>query len=161
MCQEEKICAVIRWVPWGAPQARKRDWWAGERRLWRKSRPMGEGEGAKPAACARSACSLVPCVGASLLSCLPLSEEESPWAWSGVLGIKALAGVFLGMRAKSLQPRLTLCDPMDCTRLLCPWDSPGKNTGVGCHALLQGTFLTQGSNPRLLSLLHCRWVLYH
>ena len=39
-------------------------------------------------------------------------------------------------------------------RLLCPWDSPGKNTGVGCHALLQGTFLTQGSNPCLLSLLH-------
>ena len=33
-------------------------------------------------------------------------------------------------------------------------DSPGKNTGVGCHALLQGTFLTQGSSPRLLCLLH-------
>ena len=33
----------------------------------------------------------------------------------------------------------TLSDPMDCslTRLLCPWDSPGKNTGVGCHCLLQ------------------------
>ena len=36
-------------------------------------------------------------------------------------------------------------------RLLCPWNSPGKNTGVGCHFLLQGIFLTQGSN---LSLLH-------
>ena len=35
------------------------------------------------------------------------------------------------------------------TRLLCPWDSPGNNTGVGCHALLQGVFLTQGSNPSL------------
>ena len=46
----------------------------------------------------------------------------------------------------------TLCDPMG--RLLCPWDSPGKNTGVGCHALLQGIFLTQGSNPHLLYLLH-------
>ena len=32
------------------------------------------------------------------------------------------------------------------TRLLCPWDSPGKETRVGCHALLQGVFLTQGSN---------------
>ena len=32
---------------------------------------------------------------------------------------------------------LTLCDPMDC-RLLWPWDFPGKNTGVGCHFLLQG-----------------------
>ena len=39
-------------------------------------------------------------------------------------------------------------------RLLCPWNSPGKNTGVGCHFLLQGIFLTQGSNPDLLCLLH-------
>jgi len=38
------------------------------------------------------------------------------------------------------------------TRLLCPWDSPGKKTGVGCHALLQGILPTQGSNPRLLYL---------
>ena len=37
--------------------------------------------------------------------------------------------------------------------LLCPWDSPGKNTGVGCHFLLQWIFQTQGSN---LGLLHCR-----
>ena len=40
------------------------------------------------------------------------------------------------------------------TRLLCPWDSAGKNTGVGCHALLQGIFATQGLKPRLLRLLH-------
>ena len=37
---------------------------------------------------------------------------------------------------------------------LCLWDSPGKNTGVGCHALLQEIFLTQGLNPCLLCLLH-------
>ena len=44
-------------------------------------------------------------------------------------------------------------------RLLCPWDFPGKNIGVGCHFLLQGIFFpTQGSNP---SLLHCRQALYH
>ena len=36
------------------------------------------------------------------------------------------------------------------TRLLCPWDFPGKNTGAGCHFLLQGICLTQGSNPHLL-----------
>ena len=42
-------------------------------------------------------------------------------------------------------------------RLLCPWDSPGKNTGVGCLALLQGIFPAQGLNP---GLLHCRWSLY-
>ena len=38
------------------------------------------------------------------------------------------------------------------TRLLCPWESPGKNTGVGCHFLLQGIFLTQGSSLSLLCL---------
>ena len=42
------------------------------------------------------------------------------------------------------------------TRLLCLWDSPGKNIGVGCHALLQGIFPIQGWNPHLLGPLHCR-----
>ena len=44
------------------------------------------------------------------------------------------------------------------TRLLCPWKSPVKNTGVGCHSLFQGIFLTQGSDT---GLLHCRQFLYH
>ena len=39
-------------------------------------------------------------------------------------------------------------------RLLCSWDSPGKNTGLGCHAILQGIFLIQESNPCFLCLLH-------
>ena len=58
--------------------------------------------------------------------------------------------------AKSLQSCPTLCDPIDGqpTRLPHPWDSPGKNTGVGCHFLLQGIFLTQGLNQHLLCLLH-------
>ena len=46
------------------------------------------------------------------------------------------------------------------SRLLCPWDFPGKNTGVGGHFLLHEVFLTQESNPSLLCLLHCRWILY-
>jgi len=40
------------------------------------------------------------------------------------------------------------------TRLLCPWEFPGKKTGVGCHFLLQGIFMTQGLNPHLLQLMH-------
>ena len=54
----------------------------------------------------------------------------------------------------------TLHDPMAMkpARLLFPWSSPGKNTGMDCHSLLQGIFLTQGSNP---GLLHCRRILYH
>ena len=43
-------------------------------------------------------------------------------------------------------------------RLLCPWNSPGKNTGVGSYSLLQGIFLTEGSNS---GLLRCRQILYH
>ena len=41
-----------------------------------------------------------------------------------------------------------------------PWDFPGKNTEVACHVLLQGIFLTQGSNLSVLCLLHCRQILY-
>ena len=40
------------------------------------------------------------------------------------------------------------------TRLHCPWDFPYKNTGVGCHFLLQGIFQTLGLNPHLLCLMH-------
>ena len=49
----------------------------------------------------------------------------------------------------------TLCDPMDC-RLLHLWDFPGKNTGVGCHFLLQRILPTQGLNP---GLPHCKQML--
>ena len=49
----------------------------------------------------------------------------------------------------SLQPH-----GLQPTWLLCPWDSPGKNTGVGCHILLQGIFLTQGSKLHFLCHQH-------
>ena len=45
-------------------------------------------------------------------------------------------------------------------KLPCPRDSPDKNTGVGCHFLLQGIFLTQGLNLHFRKLLHCRRILY-
>ena len=52
----------------------------------------------------------------------------------------------------------TLCDTIHCGNPCSSvhGNSPGKNTGVGCHALLQGIFPTQGSNP---GLPHCRWIL--
>ena len=54
----------------------------------------------------------------------------------------------------------TLFNPMNCSPpgSSVHGDSPGKNTEVGCHALLQGIFPTQGSNP---GLPHCRQILYH
>ena len=62
--------------------------------------------------------------------------------------------------AKSLQSCLSLCDPMDSSPpgSSVHGDSPGKNTRVDCHALLQGIFLMQGWNP---DLPHCRRILYH
>ena len=53
----------------------------------------------------------------------------------------------------------TLCDSVDCSSPGCSvhGDSPGKNTGMRCHALLQGIFPIQGLNP---GLLPCRWILY-
>ena len=55
---------------------------------------------------------------------------------------------------------ISLCDLMDCSSSGSSvyGDSPGNNTQVGCHALLQGILPTQGSNP---GLLHYRWILYH
>ena len=61
--------------------------------------------------------------------------------------------------------RVQLCHPVGCTRLpplpprlLRPWDYPGRNTGVGCHFILQEIFPTQELNP---GLPHRRWILYH
>ena len=68
-----------------------------------------------------------------------------------------LNGVYVLCLVAQLCP--TLCDPMDCSPPVSSvrGDSPAKNTGVGCHALLQGIFPTQGSSP---GLLHCGWILY-
>ena len=59
------------------------------------------------------------------------------------------------MHAKSLSLSNSLGPHgLEPSRLLCPWDSPGKNTQVGCQALLQRIFPIQGSNLSLLHLLH-------
>ena len=56
----------------------------------------------------------------------------------------------------------TLCSPMDFSPpgSSVHEDSSGKNTGVGCHALLQGIFLIEGLNLNPFCALHCRWLLY-
>ena len=82
---------------------------------------------------------------------LPLSHQGSPLEWQRinhyVLLSLLLTACMLShwvvsnsLRPLGLQP----------ARLLCPWGFPGKSTGVGRHFLLQGIFLTQGSNPHLL-----------
>ena len=67
------------------------------------------------------------------------------------------------VQAKLLQLCVTLWDPMDCNSpgFSVHEDSPGKNTGVGCHALLQGIFITQRLNSSLPCLQHCQQILYY
>ena len=62
---------------------------------------------------------------------------------SGNSALSVCSGMSNSLRPRGLEP----------ARLFCPWDFPGKNTGVGCHFLLQGNFPTQGLNPGLLHLL--------
>ena len=68
-----------------------------------------------------------------------------------VLEWGAIAFSILGSSAKSLQSCLTVQpNGLQPTRLLCPWDSPGKNTGVGCHFLLPCMKMKSLSRVRLL-----------
>ena len=98
----------------------------------------------------------------------PGAHQEVTWTWGVVphpTAVRSSQTVSSGgatmpevawVRAKSFQSGLTLCDPMDCSppSSFVHGDCAGKNTGVGCHALLQGVFPPQGSNPRLFYLLH-------
>ena len=92
-------------------------------------------------------------------SCLENSLVTLLHSWR----IELPRGVFWGKRecvclVAQLCP--TPCNPMDYSLpdSSVRGDSPGKNTGVGSPALLQGIFPTQGLNA---GLLHCRWILYH
>ena len=75
------------------------------------------------------------------------------------LSLLRLLGNQVEIVCASSLSQVRLCNPMDCSPLgsSVHGSSLGKNTGVGCHALFQGIFPTQGSNT---GLPHCRWVLY-
>ena len=86
---------------------------------------------------------------------------SSGYKWS-IYSVPAVGYFFFLIMISSevAQSCPTLCNPhgLEPTRLLCPWDFPGKGTRAGCHFLLQEIFPTQGLNP---GLLHCRQTLYH
>ena len=92
-----------------------------------------------------------------------LKVKESPTSWVGQeMAFLAWGEMYVNKRAVlclAAQLCLTLCDPMDSSPPgpSVHGDSPGENTGMGCHALLQGILPTQGSNP---GLPHCRQILY-
>ena len=86
---------------------------------------------------------------------LEYTIQAPPQSLCSLLSLECMCA----MRLPSCFSRVQLfTTPWTIARLLCPWESPGKNTGVGCHALLQGIFPTQGSN--LLSNVSWsgRWV---
>jgi len=89
--------------------------------------------------------------------CSLLNLPPTPLVHFFLRWLQCLSGIVLCLVAQSC---LTLRDPMDCSPPGSPvhGDSPGKNTRMGCHALPQGIFPTQGWNS---GLLHSRWVLYH
>ena len=113
----------------------------------------------------------------SVSAWIPISNRKSWWlskrvTWETAakhLGCWQEAGVYTKVSARCSCPEcLCVCSRLAVSnswrphellviRHLCPWSFPGKNTGVGCHFLLQGIFPTQVSN---LHLLHW-WILYH
>ena len=117
-----------------------------------------------PAGCRKS-----PCSGCSLTGCRPSCHSFGPvyvpLPQTFVLGFPVL---YLPDSSQAIHTKWmikfeggglvtescpTLWTPR--TVALCPWDSPGENTGVGCHFLLQGIFLTQGWSPHLLRCRRC------
>ena len=92
---------------------------------------------------------------ASLLSHFPTPAPFPPHTLSDLLAPHLVSGMCLVTQSCQI-----LCDPIDWSPpgSSVHGDSPGKNTGVGCHAFLQGIFLTLGLNP---GILPCRHILYH
>ena len=96
--------------------------------------------------------------GGLTAACVLVSGVLKPL--SLLLGLRhPSTGQFSMNKVLVAQSCLTLCDLMDCSPpgSSVHGDSPGKNTGVGCHFLLRGIFPTQGPN---LGFLHCKWILY-
>ena len=86
---------------------------------------------------------------------MAIKKREKPWPREG----KSPPYTFCAVLCLVSQSCPTLCEPMDYSLpgFSVHRDSPGKNTGVGCYALLQGIFPTQRSNS---GFPHSRWILY-
>ena len=107
------------------------------------------------------------------IACLPFSLQRGSWLfqhhllnnheflnWFMIYLFILCQITYAVLLCLVAQSCLTHCDPMDCSLpgSSVHGDSPSKNTGVDCHALLQGIFPNQGSNS---GLPHCRWILSH
>ena len=101
------------------------------------------------------------------VSCIAGEPQGKPlWLWRTSLikgqSLRSVTGTQMLIMTMQLLSLSVMSDSLwshglQPTRLLWSWDSSGKNTGVGCHFLLQGILPTQGLNS---GLRHCRWILY-
>ena len=91
----------------------------------------------------------------SKIFCVSGSKKEFKFNWSGRWWMKT--GAWNCESENSSMSHSLGSHGLYPARILCPWNSPGKNTGGSFHFLFQGIFPSQGSN---LSLLHCRQILY-
>ena len=134
-------------------------------KIWQQHKPWNEVAQLCPTLCNPMDCRLQ---GSSVHGIFQARVRE----WVAFLSSRDLPDSGIEPRSPTLQAdallseppgKPTLCDPMDCSPpgFSAPGDSPGKYTGVGCYALLQVIFPTQGLNLGLLCLLHCRRILYH
>ena len=89
----------------------------------------------------------IPCKRPLLPDLYSYQEQKIPalYLYGGLRLVTESLVCVSSVMSDSLQPH-----GVKPARLLCPWDFPGKNTGICCHFLLQGTFLTQGLNTHLL-----------
>ena len=96
------------------------------------------------------------CISNKIMSFIPLVNLSRSHS-----GATFFFAISMSMYAKSLQLCSILCDPVDCNPpgSSCPWDSPSKSTGLGCHFLLQGIF--SGIEPMFLVSSVGKYVLYH
>ena len=97
-------------------------------------------------------CLLLQCLHA-IFTCLCISASHASFSH---VHARVLSPVRLSATPWTQPSRLLNLEEPQPSRLLCPWDFSGKNTGLGCHFLLQGIFPTQGSNP---GFLNCRQII--
>ena len=86
---------------------------------------------------------------------VPLQQVAETWPWLTRPYVPRKMGKPLLFYSIQSESRSAMSDSLRPQGLYSPWNSPGRNTGVGSLCLLQGIVPMEGSNP---GLLHCRWM---
>ena len=140
-------CLVLEDFPWHEMKGRVPLGFSGGTGSLRTGHPSTS---VLPSSACRSPCQAMPgSVCLDMLPTPPFSKVLIPLRMGFCLKMRCVCVLSHSVVSYSLWPHR-----LQPARLLCPWNFPAKNTGAGCHFLLQGLFPTQGSNSHLLCLLH-------